>query len=81
MNTALLVLVVVITALLAYNIGAYYGEKTGSYIQETQNIWNELARSGEICHNCANQGVTVCQNCGHHDWDSIYAAVKKRGGY
>lgn len=27
MNTALLVLVVVITALLAYNIGAYYGQK------------------------------------------------------
>jgi hypothetical protein len=27
MNTALLVLIVVITAVLAYNIGAYYGQK------------------------------------------------------
>jgi len=81
MNTALIGLIVVITAVLAYSIGAYYGEKTGGNIQKTQYIWDELARSGEICPKCANKGVTVCGNCGHHDWESIYADVKKSGGY
>jgi hypothetical protein len=80
MNTTLIV-IWVIGMIIAYSIGAYYGEKTGSNIQETQNIWDELARSGEICHNCANAGVSVCENCGHHSWDSIYADIKKRGGY
>tara|TARA_B100001250_G_scaffold160825_1_gene138156 strand:- start:1624 stop:1863 length:240 start_codon:yes stop_codon:yes gene_type:complete len=77
MNIEYVILIAILSSLLAYYIGAYYGEKTGANIQITENIWHELVTSGEICHKCANAGVTVCENCGHHDWESIYKDVKR----
>ena len=74
-------IIVIVSSLISYNIGAYYGGKVSKNIEQTEAVWNELATSGEICHKCANAGVTACDNCGHYSWDEIYTWIKQNGGY
>ena len=76
MNTALIGLIVVITAVLAYNIGAYYGEKIGVNIGKNTSDWNRFREEREICDlkwesgykcNCPSEDAKIV--CNHYDWN------------
>jgi len=87
MNIEYVILIVMLSSLLAYYIGAYYGEKTGNDLGESQAIWNRYRQELEICHlkwesgykcNCPTKDAK--RNCNHYLWDELYSDIK-RGYY
>jgi len=84
MNIEYVILIAVLSSLLAYYIGAYYGEKTGNDLGESQAIWNRYRQEFEICHlkwesgykcNCPTKEAE--RVCNHYSWDELYSDIKR----
>lgn len=84
MNIEYVILIVILSSLLAYYIGAYYGEKTGYNLGETQVIWRKYRNELEICdlkwesgHECNCPTKEAKRVCNHYSWDKLYSDIKR----